>query len=71
MADKIDWELFTSSVLMMSVICKFSREEIELFLITGNYDFHQMRMFKALSEACRAREGIAEHYRRLMDGEPG
>ena len=65
-ADDRDW-VFTSSVLMLSVICRFSREEIDLFLQRGNYDFHQMRNLMQLRQSCLAREGIADHYRALQE----
>lgn len=65
-ADDRDWNLFTSSVLMLSVICRFSREEIDLFLQHGNYDFHQMRSLMKLRQSCLARERIADHYRALQ-----
>ena len=65
-ADDRDWKLFTRSVLMLSVICRFSREEIDLFLQLGNYDFHQMRNLMQLRQSCLAREGIADHYRALQ-----
>lgn len=65
--DEQDWALFTSAVLMLSVICKFSREEIDLFLCIGNYDFHQMRQLMQLRTSCLAREEIADRYRALQD----
>ena len=64
--DDRDWDLFTRSVLMLSVICRFSREEIDLFLHCGNYDFYQMRQLMQLRQSCLAREGIGDHYRALQ-----
>ena len=66
-ADEQDWKLFTSCVLLLSVTCKFSREEIDLFLREGNYDFYQMRRLMQLRTSCLAREGIADHYRALQE----
>lgn len=59
--------LFTSAVLMLSVVCRFSREEIDLFLEVGSYDFDQMRRLNELRRSCLAREAIAERFRELQD----
>ena len=52
---------------MLSVIARITREELDLFLQTGSYDFHQMRQLNHLRTSCLAREKIADHYRALQD----
>ena len=54
--------LFVSAVLAYSASCRVAREELDIFLQIGNYDFHQMQRIKGLRNACLGREEIADHY---------
>ena len=67
----MDWQLFTSCILMLSASSRSALRDIDVFLNLGSYDFHRMRQLNALRERLAAYASIADHYRALTArGEP-
>ena len=59
----VDWELFTSCILLLSASSRSALSDIEVFLNFGSYDFYRMRQINALRERLAAFATIADHYR--------
>ena len=59
----MDWQLFTSCILLLSASSRSALGDIDVFLDLGSYDFHRMRQIHALRERLAAFASIADHYR--------
>ena len=60
---ELDWQLFTSYILLLSSSSRSALSDIEVFLCLGSYDFRRMRQLNALRRKLAAFASIADHYR--------
>ena len=59
----MDWQLFTSCILLLSASSQSALSDIDVFLDIGSYDFNRMRQLNALRGRLAALAAIADHYR--------
>jgi hypothetical protein len=66
MASKQDWEIFTAYILLLSSTARVMIEDIDVFLLEGQYDFHRLRQLQEVKRRLAPYATIQDRNRQLQ-----